>query len=313
MRRRSIFELNIIQHEIKTIVMKKRESRIANNPVHTRPTGITVFVAILSIAVSLMLSCHPHKQKPTNHTFNIPVAEEVTPESNLEIPVLDKEESNLQLIEHYAFTVNYQKAWKIPRWVAYQLTADEVDGTAERKKHFIPDPELDIEVSAVNDDYRNNNRDLDRGHMAPAADMKWSERAMEESFFFSNVCPQNHNLNCGDWNDLEERVRGWAKYFGSAYIACGPIVSSKKPTTIGPAKVVVPDAFFKVILVENKDGWQAIGFIMKNEAGSRNLSQYAVSIDEVEKITGMDFFSGLDDSIEDQIEKSFNLSQWKLK
>ncbi|MBQ4432652.1 MAG: DNA/RNA non-specific endonuclease, partial [Bacteroidales bacterium] len=145
--------------------MKKRESRIANNPVHTRPTGMTIFAAILTIAVPLMLSCHPHKQKPTNHTFNIPIAEEVTPESNLEIPVLDQEEPNLQLIEHYAYTVNYQKEWKIPRWVAYQLTADEVVGTAERKKHFIPDPELDIEVSAVNDDYRNNNRDLDRGHM----------------------------------------------------------------------------------------------------------------------------------------------------
>ena len=92
----------------------------------------------------------------------------------------------------------------------------------------------------------------DRGHMAPAADMKWSKQAMEESFYMSNICPQNPNLNRGDWNDLEEKSRQWAKKYGAVYIACGPIYDTKRPKRIGNNKVAVPHAFYKVILINDK-------------------------------------------------------------
>ena len=142
----------------------------------------------------------------------------------------------------------------------------------------------------------------DRGHMAPAADMKWNKQAMEESFYMSNICPQNPNLNRGDWNDLEEKSRQWAKKYGAVYIACGPIYDTKRPKRIGNNKVAVPHAFYKVILINDKKNPQAIGFIFPNSAGHKPLKKYMVTVDSVEKRTDIDFFPALPDEIENRIE-----------
>ncbi len=202
-----------------------------------------------------------------------------------------------QLIVHTGYTVQYDADFKTPQWVAWSLTAEQAQGTVPREKDFYPDPDVKG-AKAYTKDYSNSG--YDRGHMAPAGDMKWSASAMKESFYLSNVCPQNRNLNRGDWKELEELERDWALSHGVVNIAAGPIYYTSTPTRIGNNKVAVPDAFFKVILVDYPDAPKAYGFIFKNEAGSRPLTSYQLSVNEVEEATGMDFFPGLSEKIESQ-------------
>lgn len=225
----------------------------------------------------------------------------------LEIPQLKVSRAE-QIIEHKAYTVSYNENWRIPNWVAYELTRSEASGNGDRADRFEPDPEVDG-ASASYKDYSAS--EYDRGHMAPAGDMKWDRTAMNECFYLSNICPQNHNLNSGDWNDLEMQIRYWAKKYGNVYITCGPIVSDH-PETIGYNDVAVPDAFFKVCLCQIDGTWQGIGFVFENKAGHKRLTSYCKSIDEVEKITGIDFFPNLEDNIENKVEAQFNTSAWKF-
>jgi endonuclease G len=226
---------------------------------------------------------------------------------NLEIPAKIKDRKE-QIIEHIGYTVSYNEDWKIPNWVAYELTKEEVEGITPRGKDFIPDPAVNG-VSATTDDYKNSG--WDRGHMAPAADMKWSKQAMNESFYLSNICPQNHNLNGGVWKELEESVRNWASDNGHIYVVCGPIVS-KRPKTIGNNKVAVPDSFFKVLLRNDNGNWSAIAFMFANKSGHKKLATYAMSVEDIQIITDIDFFPALPDDIEEKIENQLNTSIWGL-
>ena len=132
---------------------------------------------------------------------------------------------------------------------------------------------------------------------------------MYESFSLINVCPQNANLNSGLWNRIEIDCRKWANRFGDVYIVCGPVLLNREHETIGLNKVVVPEAFFKVILcLQGKP--KAIGFIVRNNDGQKKRDQYINTVDEVERITGYDFFSTLPDSIEDQVEAYSNIGDW---
>ena len=237
------------------------------------------------------------------------IKEPVKSHENMEIPVL-LTERNQQIIQHLGFTVSYNHDWLIPNWVAYELTAREVAGDLGRYDKFLPDPLVNGDP-VVTKDYSNSG--YDRGHMCPAADMKWSEQAMKESFYMTNICPQNHNNNAGDWKDLEELGRDLATKYGNIYICCGPIVENTN-TKIGTVRrIVVPQAFYKVLLRQKADGqWTAIGFVMPNQAGNRPLMTYMHSIDDVEQLTGIDFFPSLPDSIENAIESDFTISDWTL-
>ena len=217
----------------------------------------------------------------------------------LEIPQTNKKIKE-QVIEHKGYTVSYNTKWLIPNWVAYELTDEEVVGQVGRADKFVPDPDVTGRCSTT-DDYKGSG--FDRGHMAPAGDMKWDAKAMEESFYTTNICPQNHNLNAGDWKELEEQVRDWAIKNEKVYVVCGPIMKQKYET-IGQNNVAVPDSFYKVVLMYKDGSWRALGFVFANKAGNKPLDTYAKSIDEVEKITGFDFFSILPDEIENEIEKN---------
>lgn len=223
------------------------------------------------------------------------------PKLNLEIPVYTYpgRYGKEIIINRTGYTLSYNLYYKNPNWVAWELTREETKGEADRYDKFMPDPDLP-EPRVVHKDYTKSG--YDRGHMAPAADMKWSKQAMIESFYMSNICPQVGNLNRGDWNDLEELCRNWADKYGRIYIACGPIFDSKSPKRIGVHKVAVPDRFFKVILIYNRKNPIAMGFIFKNTAHSQDIEKYMVTVDSVENVTGMDFFSKLPDEIENRIE-----------
>ncbi len=146
--------------------------------------------------------------------------------------------------------------------------------------------------------------------MAPAGDMKWDEQAMNETFFLTNICPQDKALNAGMWNDIELKVREWARRDKSLIVVTGPIVD-KTPKTIGQdMDIAVPRAFFKVVLSPLTTPMKAIAFICPNRACGGPLKSYVVSVDEVEERTGMNFFNALPDDLEDSIEARSNLSQW---
>lgn len=215
-----------------------------------------------------------------------------------------------RVIVHKGYTVSYNADWKIPNWVAYELTDVEVAGEEPRAKKFVPDPMVPKYESATTDDYKNSG--WDRGHMAPAADMKWHPQAMKESFYLSNVCPQNRNLNAGVWKDLEEQVRDLAAQKGHIYVVCGPIVSDDYQT-IGANNVVVPSAFFKVLLQEEDGNIYTIGFVYENVAGRRPMSTYAMTVDDVEALTGIDFFPSLPDKIEKRVEAEVDFTKWTVK
>lgn len=212
-----------------------------------------------------------------------------------------------QILERTGYVASYNKTNLLPNWVAWHLTAERTEGSAKRSGvDFAEDTEVP-EPRATDWDYYNSG--YDRGHMCPAADNKWSKKAMEESFLFTNMCPQNGNLNRGDWNEMEMACRKWAKKYGDLYIVCGPILYKGKHKTIGKNKVVVPEAFFKVVLRTGDDP-QAIGFIYKNTSGNRPKDSYVNTVDEVERITGIDFFPSLPDDVEKKVEAECDLGLW---
>lgn len=210
------------------------------------------------------------------------------------------------------FTISYNIEKKCPNYVCWQLTSARINGKEKRLDKFMPDPSLNENSQVEFFDY--NNSGYDRGHMCPAGDNKNSKLGMEESFMLTNICPQNHALNEGAWNDLEMKCRDWAKQYKVIYICCGPIFDTKPAKTIGKRKfkkIAVPDRFFKVIMTLG-DKPKAIGFVYPNAPANATMSTYSMSVDEVEKITGMNFFYNLDDKTENEIEKVCNLKDWGL-
>ena len=226
----------------------------------------------------------------------------------IEIPTITEERSD-RVITHKGYTVSYNYDWKIPNWVAYELTDWEVQGEVPRHDRFKPDPMVPQGATATTNDYKHSG--YDRGHMAPAADMKWDEQVMKESFYLSNICPQNPNLNGGVWKDLEEQVRDLASQKGKIFVVCGPIVNDIS-NTIGENKVVVPQAFYKVLLQEENGEIHTIGFVYENVSGRKPMSTYAMTVDEVEKLTNIDFFPSLPNKIENKVESEVDFSQWTI-
>ncbi len=214
-----------------------------------------------------------------------------------------------QILQRDGYTVSYNTTTRLPNWVAWHLTADRLTGNANRKG---VDFEEDTDVPsprATDSDYTRSG--YDRGHMCPAGDNKWSKTAMRQSFLFTNICPQAPSLNRGDWNEMELACRKWAKNYGGLYIVCGPILYKGKHKTIGRNKITVPEAFFKVVLCLTGTP-KAIGFIYKNADGNRPKGDYANSVDEVERITGIDFFASLPDDVERKVEAQCEIDAWDL-
>ncbi len=223
-----------------------------------------------------------------------------SPQSALEIPVTNPKVPS-HILVRTGFTVDYNDMWRIPNWVAYELTASETHGHYRREGDFSPDPEVGG-ASAENSDYKTSL--YSRGHMAPAGDMKWNAEAMHESFLLTNICPQNYNLNSGVWEKLESSLRDQAQRYGSVYIVCGPVVS-KGYKTIGRNNVCVPQRFFKVVCWKDHDEqWHCKGYIFPNSKAYGSYRDYSTSVDRVEELTGHDFFSLLPDEVESRIEAS---------
>lgn len=213
------------------------------------------------------------------------------------------------ILRHKGYTVSYNNDLKLPNWVAWTLVPSRFQEHVSRTGDFLPDPDLKGDDRVTTDDYKRSG--YDRGHMCPASDNKWDEQAMRESFYMTNICPQHHNLNRGDWKELEEACRDWACQNKALYIVCGPILYNSRHKTIGKEhKVTVPEAFYKVVLSLTPP--KAIGFVYKNASGNRPLDAYVNSVDQVERLTGIDFFTALSDSLEAFVEAECELADWPL-
>lgn len=260
----------------------------------TKRAGYMLALAVVAAIIYLVASARNHTPR------------EIITEGSLEHvvtnPMLEEE-----TIRYKGMTVSFNRSTHQPNWVAWELLASETDGESNRESSFQTDPA--VEGCATTDDYRNSG--YDRGHMAPAGDMKWSAETMRESFLLTNICPQAGELNRGAWKKLEEKCRQRAVADSALIIVCGPIFTpGESIERIGATGVAVPRRFFKVILSPHTDPPIAIGFIMPNGYVKGGMQTHAVSVDSVEALTGHDFFSALPDDIETQVESQCDFNRW---
>lgn len=226
----------------------------------------------------------------------------------VEIPAKLKGTPEL-IIQHKGYALSFNSETNNPNWVAWVLTPNRTYGTIQRSNDFRGDPDVPASHRVEGYDYKDTG--YDRGHMCPAADNKWDLAAMTECFYMSNMCPQMPTLNRSSWKKLEDACRRWSDQEDSIYIVCGPIYDNYKSKTIGnEVKIAVPTAFFKVVLSLRKGKEKAIGFYYTNSSNKQDIKDAAKSVDEIEKLTGIDFFYKLDDKIENRIESTYNLSKW---
>ncbi|MEO2054540.1 MAG: DNA/RNA non-specific endonuclease [Nitrospira sp.] len=211
------------------------------------------------------------------------------------------------LLCRLGYALSHDAVLKVPDWVIYHLTRRRVAGRFPRIDHFRPDPDLEKNNRAALNDYKKSG--YDRGHMAPAGSMKWNARAMDESFLLSNIVPQvGVGFNRGIWKALEERVRKWTAERGELYIITGPIFEGPK-RTIGKNKVAVPSHFFKIIFDPIRV--EVIAFVLRNKKlKTSDLPKFITTVDEVESLTGLDFLSEIEDSIETVLEGTKQPGFW---
>lgn len=211
-----------------------------------------------------------------------------------------------QIKTYEGFTLSFNKDNRTPNYSVWELLATETEGTVPRSRTFWQDSEID--GCPDRSDYTRSG--FDRGHLTPAADQKWSEKAMSDCFVMANICPQASELNSGAWNTLEKKERQWALRDSAIVIVAGPIYEKTDTRRIGPNRVRVPSAFFKVMIAPYADPPRGIGFVYPNMHSPGNMQNYSMTIDEVERITGFNFFSSLPDDIERQIESTTSFKEW---
>lgn len=219
------------------------------------------------------------------------------------------ESTSGEIIRHKGFALSYNEEHEQAEWTAHELTKENLEKDwAKRNDNFLPDAKV-ATGSSTPDDYRRSG--YDRGHLVPAADMAWDEPSMAETFYMSNISPQAGNFNKGIWRELEELTRNWAKRFDQLYVITGPVLSLEPKGTIGENEVSIPAAYFKVLLDYEGPDKKAIAFVIPNEVSYEPLFKFATSIDEVEELTGLEFFPDmLEGEEETALEASFNKDLW---
>ncbi|MBP3253599.1 MAG: DNA/RNA non-specific endonuclease [Bacteroidales bacterium] len=269
-----------------------------------------IFLLFVAITAALGLKGRVLSESTVENVHSVrqdtqEVQDNATDSIDIPLPLQDVSE---QILYRKGYIVSYNKDLKIPNWVAWHLTAAHVAGEVKRPKNAWHE---DIQVPlprATDGDYRNNG--WTRGHMCPAGDNKWNAQAMYESFLFTNACPQNANLNSGDWHEIEKACRRWAEKYGDIYIVCGPVLFRQQHETVGQNQVVVPEAFFKVIVRFNPTP-KGIGFICRNTDGNRKKDFYVNTINQTERITGIKFFPSLSGEIAAQVKDAADIKDWE--
>lgn len=210
------------------------------------------------------------------------------------------------VVEREGFTFSYSEEFEQSEWVAYVLTHNDFSNRDYNRPFFIDDPK----VKTHSADWRNYKKSgYDKGHLCPAGDRKSSYKAFKETFFTSNIAPQLHEFNDGVWNRLEQKVRYWAGKYHGLYVITGGVLSDNLKK-IGEEHVAVPNYFYKILMT--KDGKNMIGFLVPHEASEKPLYEFVMDVDTIEKMTGIDFFPKLPDTIENRLEKTSDYKGWSF-
>jgi endonuclease G len=244
---------------------------------------------IAILATTLLIAFNAHSEEPSV----TPVDGDLTPISLGEI------------ISHHYYKLAYSETNEQALWVYYQLTPEMTSGNVSRTDNFREDPLIST-GSANLKDYVGSG--YDRGHLAPAASMSLNSTSMTESFYLSNMSPQHPSCNRGQWKSLEAQVRNWVNTEDTLYVVSGPLFKDNIGT-IGTDKVTVPGYYYKVIY-DPTDIKKMIAFIMPNAKMEKSIDNYVVTVDEVEQKTGIDFFSGINDLTENELESCSNFNEW---
>ena len=213
-----------------------------------------------------------------------------------------------QIVHHEGYSLSYIESHEQAEWVAYELKKSHLSKTNFKRPYF----EIDDAVKTGAANWRNYKKSgYDRGHLCPAGDKRYSQFAHDETFLTSNISPQKHDFNSGIWNTLEQKVRYWASKYDGVYVVTGGVLKGDMKS-IGDESVSVPNQFYKVLIDNNSGKTKMIAFLIPHENSSKPLYDFVVSVDEVEKLTGIDFFPELDDAIEYKLEASNSYKGWSF-
>ena len=257
---------------------------------------IVFFVGVSSLTVSFL----PSFQK---QLFLSDINSNACKHDSLYYPKIDSGE---YIIHHQYYDLVYDEQHEQAKWIFYKLYPGYLNGPYKRKNDFRVDPKV-ISNSANHNDYRGSG--YDRGHLMPAADMTWSEVALSESFYYSNMSPQHPSFNRGVWKRLESKVRSWCAESDSLFVTTGPVFNTIFGV-IGPNKVAVPGAYFKVIIRFKQNIKEGIAFLLPNTSSKNLLETFVYSIDSLEQVVGIDFFHYQNEEFQRNIESSMDIAMW---
>jgi endonuclease G, mitochondrial len=194
-----------------------------------------------------------------------------------------------QIVKHKYYTLSYNEKFEQAEWVAYELKKEYLKNGNYKRPYFIEDPK----VTTGSADWRNYKKSgYDKGHLCPAGDMEFDRDAYNDTFYTSNISPQKHDFNSGIWNRIEQKTRYWAGKYAGIYVVTGGVLkdSDKK---IGTEEVSVPKYFYKIIFTKQGNKNKAIAFLVPNQDSDNSIYDFVVSIETIEKMTGIDFFPNI--------------------
>jgi len=231
-----------------------------------------------------------------------------------------KSEDRIQIVKHSAMTLGYSEPDEQAAWVMHIVIPQVEFANVSRTNDFRVDT-LVTTGSAIEQDYFlktvapdgelvYDGFGYDRGHLAPSADFRWSQKALSESYFYSNMSPQKPEFNRERWAELEAWIRTYVIDFKeSVFVVTGPILKDGLKQQ-GENKVSIPEQFYKIVVDLEGDEHKAIAFLMPNDHCAYPVSGYATSVDRIEELTGFDFFSSLDNAVESKLEAMSSLDGW---
>lgn len=266
---------------------------------------------VVLVFTSFLLLCSCKKEvegaveiSSTSHTL---VVNGAVNQSKILFDYLPARSSN-EIVQHKYYTLSYNEQAEQAEWLAYELKKEYVTNRDYKRPYFISDPK----VTTTSADWKNyRNSGYDKGHLCPAGDMEFDKLAYNDTFYTSNISPQDRDFNGGIWNRLEQKVRYWAVRYDGVYVVTGGVLKNSS-RTIGTEKVIIPDSFYKIVLNVSKGKHKMIAFLIPNKGSEKPLYSFIVSVDTIEKLTGIDFFPKLDDKLENSLEKNTNYSGWIL-
>jgi len=212
------------------------------------------------------------------------------------------------IVKHDHFMLSYNEPYEQAEWVAYLLKKSHLTYDDRKRPYFIEDPR----VKTKSADWRNYKRSgFDRGHLCPAGDRRFTEYAYNETFYTSNISPQNRDFNAGVWNQLEMKIRQWVKKKGTLFVVTGGVLENGLEE-IGDEGVDVPRYYYKIVARGSSQNLKVLAFLMPNQPSNESLRRFTVTVDKLEKLTGIDFFQELPNEQERKLESKIDTKDWKF-